>query len=326
MITEWLCALGLGALLDLCLGDPHWMPHPVRLMGRLIAGLEKALRPRFPASPAGERRAGLLLTAAVLLVCAGIPALLLFLCGMLSAALRFVVESWMCYQLLAAKSLYVESTRVQRALEADDLPLARKQVSMIVGRDTENLDRAQVAKAAVETVAENTSDGVVAPLFYLALGGPVLGFFYKAVNTMDSMVGYQNETYLHLGRYAAKLDDLMNYLPARLSALLMIAAAGLTGGSPRRAAKIWRRDRRKHKSPNSAQTEAVCAGALGLELAGDAYYFGKRCPKETIGDPVRPIGPRDILRANRLMFATGALALLLCGGGMGLLALAAGGI
>ncbi|MBC8569302.1 adenosylcobinamide-phosphate synthase CbiB [Zongyangia hominis] len=324
MTTEWLCALGVGVLLDLCLGDPHWMPHPVRLMGTLIGALEKGLRSLFPATPAGEKRAGVVLVTAVLVLSTGAPALLLWICGLFSTVLRFVVESWMCYQLMAAKSLYVESARVQRALEAGDLPLARRRVSMIVGRDTEKLDEAGVAKAAVETVAENTSDGVIAPLFYMALGGPVLGFFYKAVNTMDSMVGYQNEKYLHFGRCAAKLDDVMNFIPARLSALLMILAAGLTGHSPRRAARIWRRDRRKHKSPNSAQTEAVCAGALGLELAGDAYYFGKRVKKPAIGDPVRPIEPKDIGRAGRLMFVTELLSLLVCGGGMALLILSMG--
>ena len=217
----------------------------------------------------------------------------------------------MCYQLIAAKDLCIESLRVYDALNADDLPAARRAVSMIVGRDTEDLTQSGVTKAAVETVAENASDGVIAPLFFLALGGAPLGFFYKAVNTLDSMVGYQNERYMDFGRWSARLDDLLNWIPARVSALLMIAAAAPLGLDARGAARIWRRDRRRHASPNSAQTESACAGALGVQLAGPAYYFGEYYDKPTIGDPLREIEPRDILRANRMMYAESLLALVL---------------
>ena len=196
-----------------------------------------------------------------------------------------------------------------KALKKDDLEGARYAVSMIVGRDTQVLDATGVAKAAVETVAENTSDGVIAPLIYLAIGGPILGFMYKAINTMDSMVGYKNDKYMYFGRCAAKLDDVVNYIPARISALLMIAVSFLPGKAydGKGAWRIWRRDRRKHASPNSAQTEAVCAGSLGVQLAGDASYFGKIVKKPTIGDAHRPVEYEDIKRANGLLYRTAIL-------------------
>ncbi|MBQ8078735.1 MAG: cobalamin biosynthesis protein CobD, partial [Oscillospiraceae bacterium] len=185
-------------------------------------------------------------------------------------------------------------------------------VSMIVGRDTAVLDEAGILRAAVETVAENTSDGVTAPLFYMAFGGAVGGLFYKAANTMDSMIGYRNETYAEIGRFTARLDDVLNYLPSRLTALLMIAACPCLGFDARQAWRIWRRDRRCHASPNSAQTESACAGALHLRLAGDAQYFGQVHHKPYIGDDDRPIEPEDIRRANRLMYAASGMMLLLC--------------
>ena len=210
----------------------------------------------------------------------------------------------MSWQIFAAKCLKQEAEKVRARLDEGDLPAARRQVSMLVGRDTENLTETQVAKAAIETVAENTSDGVIAPMLYLMLGGPTLGFLYKAINTMDSMLGYKNEKYLNFGRCAAKVDDVANFIPARLSALGMIAAAALTGFDGKNAARIWRRDRRKHASPNSAQTESVCAGALHIQLAGNAYYFGKLYEKPFIGDPDRTAEPADISRACRLMYGT----------------------
>ena len=187
-------------------------------------------------------------------------------------------------------------------------------VSMIVGRDTENLTVEGVTKAAVETVAENTNDGVIAPLIYMLIGGPILGFVYKAVNTMDSMLGYKNEKYLYFGRVAAKMDDVAGFIPARISALLMILASCLLGMDGKNALWIWKRDRRKHASPNAAQTEAVCAGALQVQLAGDAWYFGKKHEKDTIGDPIRDIEPKDILRSEKLMIGTEVLTFLLFGG------------
>ena len=220
--------------------------------------------------------------------------------------------SW-CYQILAARSLSVESKKVYHALKTQDVEGARKAVSMIVGRDTKSLTEEGIAKAAVETVAENTSDGVTAPLMFLMLGGAPLGFLYKAVNTMDSMLGYKNEKNLYFGRVAAKMDDVFNYLPSRVSAVLMIAAAFLTGMDAKKAAQIYKRDRRKHASPNSAQTESVCAGALQVQLAGDAWYFGVLHKKETIGDPIRPVEAEDIKRAGRLMYVTAVLTLLFAG-------------
>ena len=320
-----LYALCLGFLLDLIFGDPHWLPHPVRLMGRAISGLEKALRPRFPDTPQGRRSSGRVMVILVLLIFTAAPLVILLLCQRISPFLRLAVETVMCYQLLAARSLRDESMKVYDALCQDDLPLAREKVSMIVGRDTQKLSREQVAKAAVETVAENTSDGVVAPLFYMAIGGGVLGFFYKAANTMDSMVGYRNERYEGFGRAAAKLDDIVNFIPSRLSALLMIIAAVLPGYSAKDGWRIWRRDRFQHKSPNSAQTESVCAGALGVQLAGDASYFGVPVRKPTIGDPLRPVEAQDIRRANRLMLTTALLSLLFLGGAKVLIILATGG-
>ena len=320
-----LYALCLGFLLDLIFGDPHWLPHPVRLMGRAISGLEKALRPRFPDTPQGRRSSGRVMVILVLLIFTAAPLVILLLCQRISPFLRLAVETVMCYQLLAARSLRDESMKVYDALCQDDLSLAREKVSMIVGRDTQKLSREQVAKAAVETVAENTSDGVVAPLFYMAIGGGVLGFFYKAANTMDSMVGYRNERYEDFGRAAAKLDDIVNFIPSRLSALLMIIAAVLPGYSAKDGWRIWRRDRFQHKSPNSAQTESVCAGALGVQLAGDASYFGVLVRKPTIGDPLRPVEAQDIRRANRLMLTTALLSFLFLGGAKALIILATGG-
>lgn len=314
-MTTLLTVLG-GFALDLLLGDPERLMafHPVVWMGRCITALEKRLRARFPQTPEGERRAGLVLAALLplgtLVFCCGVLALLDRLWRPLGLLLRVI---W-CWQALAVKNLRDESLRVYRALTEEDLSAARKAVSRIVGRDTEKLDAAGVARAAVETVAENFSDGVIAPLVYLLLGGAPLGLCYKAVNTMDSMVGYRNERYRHFGRAAARLDDAANFLPARLAALLLIAAAFLLREDGRGAYRIWRRDRRKHQSPNAAQCEAAMAGALGLRLAGPASYFGERLDKPYIGDRRREIEPEDIRRADRLLYAGSLLGLLVLGG------------
>lgn len=305
-------AIVMGFLLDLWLADPAWMPHPVVIMGKCITGLEKFLRARFPATPEGERAAGrvlavvlpvgtLLLTAAVCLVA-----------NRLHPLLGLAVQTIWCWQALAVKGLAVESRRVYGCLAAEDLPGARKAVARIVGRDTQNLTEEGVTKAAIETVAENFSDGVIAPLVYMLIGGAPLALCYKAINTMDSMVGYKNQRYLHFGRAAARLDDAANFLPSRLAALFWILAAALTGQDEKNAWRIWRRDRRNHASPNSAQTESACAGALGVQLAGPAYYFGEYYDKPTIGDARRAVEPQDILHANRMLFA-GAFAALLVG-------------
>ena len=305
-----LAVLG-GFVLDAVFGDPAWLPHPVVLMGKCISKLEKTLRARFPKTQQGE-----LLAGAVLAFCLPVGTFLLtsavcLLAAKISPWLGLAVQMFWCGQALAAKGLVQESRNVYNKLVKPDLPAARKAVSRIVGRDTENLTAEGVTKAAVETVAENASDGVIAPLLYMLLGGAPLALTYKAVNTMDSMGGYKNETYLYFGRAAAKLDDVANYIPSRLAALLWVAAAALTGSDAKGAWRIWRRDRRNHASPNSAQTESACAGALGVQLAGPAYYFGEYYPKPTIGDALRPIEPQDILRADRMMYAASVLALVL---------------
>ena len=304
-------ALLAGCLLDVILGDPHWAPHPVRAIGALIAGLEKLLRRLFPKTPRGERAAGLVLVVLVLGISTGVTVGILLLCSLVSPWLRFAVEILLSYQCLAARSLRDESMKVYRSLKTGTLQEARHAVSMIVGRDTERLDETGVAKAAVETVAENASDGVIAPLIFLAIGGAPLGMFYKAANTMDSMVGYQNDRYRYFGTCAARWDDVLNFIPARLAGALMCLAAPLAGQDGRNAWRIFRRDRLNHKSPNSAHTEAAAAGALRVQLAGSSYYFGKLVEKPTIGDDLRPVEAEDIRRANRLMFATAFLSLAL---------------
>ena len=298
-----------GFVLDTLFGDPPWLPHPVVLMGKAISALEKRLRARLPQTPQGELLGGAVVAFTLPVGTFLLTSLVCLGAAKLSPWLGLAVQMFWCGQALAAKGLAQESTNVYRALIKPDLPAARKAVSRIVGRDTQNLTLEGVTKAAVETVAENASDGVIAPLLYMLLGGAPLALTYKAINTMDSMLGYKNEKYLYFGRAAAKLDDAANYLPSRLAGLLWCAAAALTGNSPKGAWRIWRRDRRSHASPNSAQTESACAGALGVQLAGPAYYFGKYYAKPTIGDPLRPIEPEDIRRANRMMYAESVLAL-----------------
>ena len=309
-----LAACVTGFFLDRLFGDPVWLYHPVRIIGKWISFLEKILR-KFAGDQEGNEKklliAGGILWILVILASAAVPMGILYLAEKFSPCAAFVLECFWCYQLLAARSLGKESKKVYKKLIQDDLSEARLAVSMIVGRDTENLTVEGVTKAAVETVAENTNDGVIAPLIYMLIGGPILGFVYKAVNTMDSMLGYKNEKYLYFGRVAAKMDDVAGFIPARISALLMILASCLLGMDGKNALWIWKRDQRKHASPNAAQTEAVCAGALQVQLAGDAWYFGKKHEKDTIGDPIRDIEPRDILRSEKLMIGTEVLTFLL---------------
>lgn len=312
-----------GFLLDCIFGDPAWMYHPIRVIGNLISVLEKGLRKllcsRIPASEQKKKNEREVLAGGILWILTVslsflVPAVLLFAAGKVHPAVRFLLETFWCYQIFAARCLVGESKKVYQKLKEDDLPGARRAVSMIVGRDTENLTAEGVTKAAVETVAENTSDGVTAPLLFLLIGGAPLGFLYKAVNTMDSMLGYKNEKYLYFGRIPAKMDDIFNYIPARLTAWFMVAAAFLTGMDGENAWKIYLRDKRKHASPNSAQSEAVCAGALDVQLAGDAVYFGKVYKKDYIGDAIRKIEPEDILRAGKLMYMTTILMMVVFGG------------
>ncbi len=312
-------ALIAGCILDWLMGDPYWLFHPVRFMGNMISALEARLRRLFPEHLllAGGVLAGFMCLFWTLIPVLGFLGIYR---GLLSFGIQrhwiyiclFVLESFFCGQLLAARSLQTESMKVCSALKEGDIEKARKAVSMIVGRDTAVLDRDGITRAAVETVAENTSDGVIAPFFFMAVFGPAGGFFYKAVNTMDSMVGYKNETYLLFGRAAAKMDDAVNWLPARLSGMLLTAAAWLLPGMDgKNAWRIFKRDRFNHASPNSAQGEAACAGALHLRLAGDAWYFGTLYKKPYIGDDDRPIRPDDIKGVCSLMF--GAQGLLMAG-------------
>lgn len=302
------CALPLliGFGIDCILGDPHSLPHPIRAIGALITKLEGFIRSHFHNLKTG----GIFLAATVLLVSSGLPLVILLICYRLHPAAGILAESLMCYYLMAPRCLKTESMKVCHALEAKDMDAAKTAVSMIVGRDTHSLSEPEIIRAAVETVAENTSDGVTAPILYMIFGAP-LGFFYKAANTMDSMIGYRNERYAELGYFAAKLDDVLNFIPSRISAIVMIATTALLRMDARRAFRIWRRDRRRHASPNSAQTEAVCAGALGIRLGGNAYYFGTLHQKDWIGDPIRPPETDDIRRANRLMYGTSVIVLLI---------------
>ena len=323
-------------MLDLILGDPENWNHPVRRIGNLIQKLTDFFLKRGgeisdPAARArAKRKYGRLLVAAVLLISGGGTALLLVGAYTLHPWAGCALETWLTYRLLAARNLRDASMRVYHALQTGSLADARHAVSMIVGRDTTVLDETGVTKAAVETVAENTSDGVIAPMLYMAFGGPVPGMMYKAVNTMDSMLGYKNDKYMDFGRAAARLDDAVNFIPARISGLLMVAAAFLLelleclrGSekiySGRRAFRIFLRDRRKHASPNAAHTEAACAGALGIQLAGNARYFGRVVEKPTLGEDLRPVRPEDIPRANRLMLGAAVLCECICLGMMGLL-------
>ena len=309
-----LYALILGFFLDLLIGDPHGFPHPVVLIGKLIDVTEKGMRKIFPKTVRGENFAGAAVWLIVVIVSTALPALLLWLAYGVSRWLGLALETIMCAQILATKSLRQESMKVYQALQIGDLEKARHAVSMIVGRDTQRLDEAGVARAAVETVAENTSDGIIAPMLFLAIGGAPLGFFYKAVNTMDSMLGYVEMPYKNVGLVPAKMDDLFNFLPARISALLMLAAGALLGMDGKNGWKIFKRDRYNHASPNSAQTESVCAGLMGLRLAGDAWYHGVLHKKKYIGDPVREIEPEDIPRACKLLYTTAFFGLVVFAG------------
>lgn len=308
-----------GFVLDLLIGDPHFIPHPVRLIGSLISFLDKRLNCDAKYNISEKKlnlikyKRGMLLVFTVIFATFTMSVIIIVAAYSINLYAGVIAEAVMTWQILATKCLRVESMRVYDALRTDGVDAGRRAVSMIVGRDTSVLDEAGVTRAAVETIAENTSDGVIAPMLYTAIGGPVLGFVYKAVNTMDSMLGYKNDKYMYFGRFAARLDDVVNFIPARISAYLMIAAAFICGRQfdGKNAYRIFKRDRFNHASPNSAQTESVCAGALRVQLAGDAVYFGKLVKKKYIGDGLHEIEYEDIKRANRLMYITAFLCELL---------------
>jgi adenosylcobinamide-phosphate synthase len=307
MLTGQLIALAAAFALDLIFADPPNSAHIIAYIGKTIACFERALRRAFSKTARGELWAGALLAAVTPLLFGALAFLLLWACYLLHPYVAIAIETLLCWQCLAMRSLQKASMKVAHAIEKGELDTAREALSMIVGRDTAVLDKAGITRAAIETVAENTSDGVVAPLFYMALFGAVGGIIYKTVNTLDSMVGYKNDNYLFFGRASARLDDVFNFIPSRLTALVMILVSGNASG----AWRIWRRDRRNHKSPNSAQSESACAGALGIRLGGSAYYFGKLVEKPFIGDALRPVETGDIRRANRIMFAVGFSVLIL---------------
>ena len=301
----------LAFVLDALLGDPVWLYHPIRVIGKWISLTEKILRQSFPANLWGERMAGVFLTILVVLPSFGLPSGIIFMAGKFHPWLAYVLEVFWMYQILAMKCLKVEALKVYDALTHQDIALARQRLSWLVGRDTVNLSEEEIVKATVETVAENTTDGVIAPMLFMAIGGAPLGFAYKAVNTLDSMVGYRNDKYRYFGTASARTDDVANFIPARLGGVLMVIAAFLCRYDASGAWRCFVRDRNKHLSPNSAQTESACAGALEIQLGGTHDYFGKPVEKPTLGDEKRQAGPEDIRRANRLMVVTSILCLTL---------------
>ena len=303
-------AMLIGFLLELTVGWPEKIKHPIVLIGGLINAFEKSLRSVFPKTPGGERTAGIIMAVFVPLISLVVSRLVLAAAYWIHLIAGFVVETVMCWSIFASGSLKHAGMEVYHALDRS-LDDGRKAVSMIVGRETQNLSRDGVIKAAVETVAENTSDGVVAPVVFTCIGGAAFGYFYKSVNTMDSMCGYKNDKYMYYGTGGARLDDFCSYLPARISGLLMVLFSGFLGFDRKNAWKIFKRDRFNHASPNSAQTESVMAGALNIQLAGDAVYFGKLYKKKTIGDKNREIEKEDIVRSCRLMTATSCAAIII---------------
>ena len=301
-----IAALIAGFVLDLLMGDPEWLYHPVRLIGGLISRLEKRLRARG----GNLRRSAVILTVTTVLVTMADTAGILVLLQQLGRIPLFIGMALLDWMGIAVTCMAKEARGVGKALEKG-LPEGRKQIACIVGRDTQNLSGEEIIKATVETVAENTTDGVISPLFWALLGGPVLLWGFKAANTLDSMVGYMDEKYRDIGWSSAKLDDILNYIPARLTALLMILAAFLTGMDGPNAFRIVRRDHANHKSPNCAWSEAAAAGAMHIQLGGTHEYFGKPVEKPTIGDADRPAEREDIRRANRLLYVTSGLMILI---------------
>ncbi|MDY3747730.1 MAG: adenosylcobinamide-phosphate synthase CbiB [Lachnospiraceae bacterium] len=301
----------IAFILDMIFGDPQWLYHPIRLIGKLISVTEKFLRRIFPKSKKGEYIAGFFILVIVTGVSFAVSALILFGLSKIHPWLAKIVETFWMYQILAMKCLKTESMKVYDAVKQKDIALSRKMISYLVGRDTSNLKFSEIIKATVETIAENTCDGVTAPMIFMAIGGAPLGFAYKAVNTLDSMIGYKNDKYRYFGCCSARFDDVVNFIPARMTGLLYIVSAFLCGYDAKGAARIFFRDRNKHLSPNSAQTESACAGALGIQLGGTHDYFGKPVEKPTLGDPVHKVSPKHIRDSHVLMYMTCILCLFL---------------
>lgn len=301
----------IGFLLDFCFGDPYCIPHPIVFIGKAISGAERLLRRLFPSSHKGETAAGAVLAIFLPVISFCVSAAILYIAYKIHFLLWFALNTFWAFQIIAARCLATESKKVYNCLKKGDIEMARKQLSWLVGRDTTELSEKEITKACVETVAENTSDGVTAPLFYMIIGGVPLGMFYKTVNTLDSMVGYRNEKYEYFGKVSAKLDDILNFIPSRICGLLMAASAAFAGLNAKNAFRIFKRDRLNHLSPNSAQTESAVSGALGIELGGTHIYFGKVVEKPTIGDDIREPEPYDIIKTNKLMFITSLLSMIL---------------
>lgn len=304
-----LCA---AFLLDAAIGDPEGIWHPVRAIGKFVSRLEDRVRHFCGGNEGALKIGGAVIVALTCAACGLIPWLILKALGFISVWLRIAAELVLCWYMIAAGSLKKESMRVYEELDRRSIGGARYALSRIVGRDTDSLDEEGIIKAAVETVAENTTDGVVAPMLAYAIGGITGMFIYKAVNTMDSMLGYMDEHYRSIGCAAARTDDLFNYIPSRVTAHIMIMCCPLAGLDRKNAARVFKRDKNNHKSPNAGQTEAVMAGALGIQLGGSAYYFGKLYEKKTFGDPLRSAVPGDIERANKLMYIAAIFSLALC--------------
>ncbi|MDR2658114.1 MAG: adenosylcobinamide-phosphate synthase CbiB [Oscillospiraceae bacterium] len=295
-------ALLAGLLLDVIVGDPEWFPHPVRGMGLFIRWMETLLRKRFR----NLRFAAPILTASTVLLSMLFAALSIRLAGLCGAIPRFIVMALLSWTCVSVKNLADEAKGVARALVLG-VEAGRKRVARIVGRDVDTLTREEVVKATIESVAENTTDGVIAPLLFLALGGPIAGFGFKAASTLDSMVGYMNDKYRDIGWSSARLDDLLNWIPARLTAALMCTAAFMARLDARNARRVVKRDHANHSSPNCAWSESAAAGALHIQLGGTHMYFGKPVYKPTIGDDDRAPEPGDIGAANGLLYWSAAL-------------------
>ena len=296
-------------ILDQIFGDPRNFPHPVVIIGKLISAMERFTRKVFPKTNKGELAAGAFTWLVVATVSFAVPFIALVLLAKVNVWAAFALNIFWSYQIFASKSLKEQSMLVYRYLEAEDLPNSRKYLSWIVGRDTSELDPEEITKAVVETVAENTSDGVTAPMLYMMILGAPLGMLYKAINTMDSMLGYKNDRYMYFGRIPAKIDDVANFIPARITGLLMCLTASLIGLDGRNAYRIYKRDRLKHLSPNSGHLEAACAGAMHIMLGGDSFYFGKLVEKASLGDPDREVRITDIPGSIKMMYAS-SLAML----------------
>jgi adenosylcobinamide-phosphate synthase len=301
----------IAYILDFIFGDPYWLYHPVCFIGKMISFSEKKARKISENDSKKLFICGIFIAVAIPLISFFLSFFVLFLAYKINFYLGFIINTFWNYQIIAARCLEKENRKVYNALKEKNIEKSRYCLSMLVGRETDNLSENEIIKASVETIAENTSDGVTAPLFYMFIGSAPLGFLYKAVNTLDSMIGYRNEKYEYLGKASAKTDDILNFIPSRICAVLMIISSFILGFDYKNAFKIFKRDRKNHLSPNSAQTESCMAGALNIQLGGSHIYFGKLVKKPFIGDNIREVKADDIKNANKIMMMTGLSSLIL---------------